>query len=61
MKTEDGLFIVYCNRIFSDVCLWLHNVYYKIRNNWDTYKCNPAYMPFSQQIKGRSEENTLVV
>ena len=32
----------------------------KIRDNWDTYKCNPAYMPFSQSIKGIDPEENMI-
>ena len=32
----------------------------EIRDNWDIYKCNPAYMPFSQSIKGVDPEENMV-
>ena len=31
-----------------------------IRDNWDVYKCNPAYMPFSQSIKGVDPEENMI-
>ena len=32
----------------------------KVRDNWDLYKCNPAYMPFSKSIKGIDPEENMI-
>ena len=54
MKTEDVVYSLFIVIVFLVMYAYGISIMSTttIRNNWDTYKCNPAYMPFSQQIKG---------
>ena len=54
MKTEDIVYALFIVIVFLVMYAYSISIVSTttIRNNWDTYKCNPAYMPFSQQIKG---------
>ena len=61
MKTEDVVYALFIVIVFLVMYAYGISVMSTttIRNNWDTYKCNPAYMPFSQQIKGVSPEDNM--
>ena len=54
MKTEDVLYALFIVIVFLVMYAYGISIMSTstIRKNWDTYKCNPTYMPFSQQIKG---------
>lgn len=60
MKTEDVLYSLFI--IFVFLIMYAYGISLmsstEIKQNWDKYKCNPAYMPFSEQLgKGSAEEN----
>ena len=54
MKNEDVVYSLFIIIVFLVMYAYGISIMStsKVRKNWDTYKCNPAYMPFSQQIKG---------
>ena len=54
MKTEDVIYALFIVIVFLVMYAYGISIMSTstIRKNWDTYKCNPTYMPFSQQIKG---------
>lgn len=54
MKTEDIVYALFIVIVFLVMYAYGISIMSTstIRKNWDTYKCNPTYMPFSQQIKG---------
>ncbi len=61
MKTEDVVYSLFIVIVFLVMYAYGISIMStsEIRNNWDTYKCNPAYMPFSQQIKGVDPEENM--
>ena len=61
MKTEDIVYALFIVIVFLVMYAYSISIVSTttIRNNWDTYKCNPAYMPFSQQIKGVDPEENM--
>ena len=61
MRTEDVFYSIFIIIIFLVMYAYGISVMSTttIRNNWDEYKCNPAYMPFSQQIKGVDPETNM--
>ena len=61
MRTEDVFYSIFIIIVFLVMYAYGISVMSTstIRNNWDEYKCNPAYMPFSQQIKGVDPETNM--
>ena len=61
MRTEDVFYALFIIIVFLVMYAYGISVMSTstIRNNWDEYKCNPAYMPFSQQIKGVDPETNM--
>ena len=61
MRTEDVFYAIFI--IITFLVMYAYGISVmsttKVRNNWDEYKCNPAYMPFSQQIKGVDPETNM--
>jgi hypothetical protein len=62
MKTEDVVYALFIVIVF--LVMYAYGITIMststIRKNWDTYKCNPAYMPFSRQIKGVDPQENMV-
>jgi hypothetical protein len=61
MRTEDVVYSLFIVIVFLVMYAYGISIMSTttIRNNWDKYKCNPAYMPFSQQIKGVDPEENM--
>ena len=60
MKTEDVLYSLFIIIVFLIMYAYGISVMSssEIKKNWDKYRCNPAYMPFSSYYgKGSAEEN----
>ena len=62
MKTEDVIYAILIVIIFLIMYAFGISIMStaKIRDNWDVYKCNPAYMPFSKSIKGIDPEENMI-